>query len=153
MVVLLWSLALSLIFAWTQRKELRILALVPLVIWLGSCQASTLIGIRSRRAQFERDLPKYAALVEKVRGVETFTQGNVGSIPLSEADRKVVYSLLAERSTNGVLTVELLTGGGYPLHHSGYLYTSSGVIQPGSIFDSRWPSRTQMAANWFHIGD
>ena len=34
-----------------------------------------------------------------------------------------------------------------------YLYTSSGGIQPGSIFDSRWPLKIQMKPKWFRIGD
>jgi hypothetical protein len=79
--------------------------------------------------------------------------GEVISVPLVGAERDLGYGVLAERDPNGVLTVELLTGGGFPVKHSGYLYTSSGSVRPGSFFDERWPFKTEMKAKWFRISD
>jgi hypothetical protein len=149
----LLALMLSLLFAWTKRKQLRLLALAPLLLCLGSCVATTAVGRGARRAQFERDFPRYVALVERIQADNMLASGKVVSVPLSEADRELVYSLLAERNTNGVLSIELLTGGGFPVKHSGYLYTSSGAIQPGSFFDSRWPFKTEVKPKWFRISD
>ena len=99
-----------------------------------------------------RQFPRYVALVERIQADNTLASGIV-SVPFSEAERDLGYNLLAERNTNGVLTVELLTGGGFPVKHSGYLYTSSGSIQLGSFFDSRWPLRTEVKPKWFRISD
>ena len=70
-----------------------------------------------------------------------------------ETERDLGYLVLAERDTNGVLTVELLTGGGFPLMHSGYLYSSSGGVKLGSFFDERWPLKTEVRPKWFRISD
>lgn len=75
------------------------------------------------------------------------------SITLSETDRDLAYSVLAQKDTNGVLMVEFLTGSGFPLMHSGYLYTSSGSVQPGSFFHSRWLLTMQVKPKWFRITD
>jgi hypothetical protein len=149
----LLALMLSLLFAWTERKHLHVLAIIPLLLCFGSCAATTAMGRGARRAQFERDLPRYVALVERIQADNTLVSGKVVSVTLSEGERDLGYTLLAERNTNGVLTVELLTGGGFPVKHSGYLYTSSGSIQPGSFFDSRWPFKTEVKPKWFRISD
>jgi hypothetical protein len=149
----LLAVMLSLLFAWTKRRQLRFLAVIPLLLSLSSCVATTVLGRAARQAQFERQFSRYVALVENIQAESTVAPGEVVSIPLSEAERDLAHSLLAERTTNGVLVVELLTGGGFPLKHSGYLYTSSGSIQSGSFFDSRWPFKTEVTPKWFRISD
>lgn len=149
----LLALILSLIFAGTEWRQLRLLAVIPLLLWFGSCLATTAVGTASRRAQFERELPRYQALVERIQAGSRLDSGKVASVSLSEAERDLGYNVLAERDTNGVLTVEILTGGGFPLKHSGYLYNSSGRIIPGSFFDSRWPFKTEVKPKWFRISD
>jgi hypothetical protein len=147
------ALTVSLFFAWTERKVLRVLALLPLLLCLGSCVVTTAIERSARQARFEGDFRRYAALVEKIQGDSTLTPGNVVSVPVSGSDRDLIFGLLAERSTNGALSVEMLTGGGFPVKHSGYLYTSSGSVQPGSFFDLRWPFKTEVKPKWFRISD
>ncbi len=149
----LLALGFSLLFAWTERRQLRLLALIPLLLCFGSCAASTAVARAARQAEFERQFPRYLALVERIQLDNALVSGKVVSVPLSEAERDLGYSVLAERNTNGVLAVELLTGRGFPLKHSGYLYTSSGSIQPGSFFDSRWPLKTEVKPKWFRICD
>ncbi|HEY9171287.1 MAG TPA: hypothetical protein VI136_03280 [Verrucomicrobiae bacterium] len=149
----LFALVFSLVFAWIERKRLRLLAVIPLLLCFGSCVATTTVGRSMRRAEFERQFPRYVALVERIRSVEALASNKVESISLSEAERALVYNVLGELDTNGVLTVELLTGGGFPLKHSGYLYTSSGSVEPGSFFDERWPFKTEVKTNWYRISD
>src|SRR5215468_7008535 len=67
----LLALILSFLFAWTERRQLRLQALAPLVLCLGSCVATTAVGRGARRAQFERDFPRYMALVERIQADNT----------------------------------------------------------------------------------
>jgi hypothetical protein len=149
----LLALMFSLLFAWTERRQLRLLAVIPLMLCFGSCAATTALGRAARQAQFERQFPRYQALVERIQAGNMLVSGEVVSVPLAEAERDLGYGVLAERNTNGVLTVELLTGGGFPVKHSGYLYSSSGSIDRGSFFDSRWPFKTEVRSKWFRISD
>src|SRR5215470_15756928 len=91
----LLALILSFLFAWTERKQLGLLALAPLLLCLGSCVATTTVGRGARQARFERDFPRYVALVERIQADSTLASGKVVSVPLSEADHELVYSLLA----------------------------------------------------------
>lgn len=149
--LLAWGLAA--LFAWTERNGIRLLALLPLAICLGSCAGSTMVGQAVRKARFEKQLPRYEALVERIRAGNVLVSGKVVSVSLAETERDLGYSVLAERDANGALTVELLTGGGFPVKHSGFLYSSSGSIKPGSFFDERWPIKTEVRSKWFRISD
>lgn len=149
--LLAWGLAA--LFAWTEQKGLRLLALLPLAVCLGSCAGSTMVGQAVREAQFASHLPRYEALVERIRAANVLVSGKVVSVPLAETERDLGYSVLAEQDANGILMVELLTGGGFPVKHSGFLYSSSGSIKPWSFFDERWPSKTEVRPKWFRISD
>ena len=107
----------------------------------------------TRTAQFEQRFPRYQALVAKMESGAVPVAAEGQSVALSESDRDLAYSVLAQKDTNGLLTVEFLTGSGFPLVHSGYLYSLSGTVQPGSFFHSRWPLRTQVRPKWFRIAD
>jgi len=149
----LLALGLSLFFAWTERRQFRLLAMIPLLLCLGSCAATTAVGRAARQAHFERQLPRYRALVERIQAENMLVSGKVVPIPLAQAERDLGYGVLAQQDTNGVLTVELLTGGGFPVIHSGYVYSSSGRIEPGSFFDQRWPHKMEVKPKWFRISD
>jgi len=149
----LLALGFAVLFAWTERKELRLLAVIPLAVCLGSCAATAVVGRSARTAQFEKRLPRYEALVERIRAGDALVSGRVISVPLVETERDLGYAVMAQRDADGVLTVELLTGGGFPVKHSGYLYSSSGSVKSGSFFDERWPFKTAVKQNWFRISD
>lgn len=149
----LLALVFSLLFICTEHKQLRWLALAPLLLFLGSCVATTAMSRAAHRAQFEKNFPRYLALVERIQADNRLASGKVVTMPLMDADRDLVYLVLAERNTNGVVSIELLTGAGFPVKHSGYLYTSSGTVEPGSFFDSRWSRRSEVKPKWFRISD
>lgn len=103
-----------------------------------------------RTVLFDRSLPGYQHVIRQIES---------GSIPVSsklqqlpQAESPWAYGVLAQR-TNGVLYVEFLTGGGFPVKHSGYLYSSSGAIEEGSVVDSRWPKRRKVRPLWFAVSD
>ena len=106
-----------------------------------------------REAEFEKRLPRYQALIERIKVETGIDPGKVSSVSLTEGERDLCYSISAGHETNGTLIVELLTGGGFPLKHSGYLYSSSGKVEEGSFFERRWPIIYEVKTNWFRIAD
>ena len=125
------------------------------VIPMGACVLAVIlapeVGAMIQDISFRRALPHYESLIQQIES---------GNLPVSDELRSVprtkdisAYSVLAQRSTNGVLMVEFLTGRGFPVKHSGYLYSSSGAIERDSRIDSRWPKRRQVRPLWFRISD
>ncbi len=109
------------------------------------------VGASIRHVTFQRSLPSYESII---RQMESGTMPVTSELRrISQAEGGSAYAVLAQRSTNGVLTVEFLTGGGFPVKHSGYLYCSSGSIEPGSVADRRWPRRREVRPLWFRISD
>ena len=53
----------------------------------------------------------------------------LNEIPEAETEARLVFSVLAEKTANGVLMVEFDPEGNM-LRHFAYLYSSSGVIDP-----------------------
>ena len=103
-----------------------------------------------RLAVFHRWLPHYESVIRQMESGTISVTHELRRI--SQVEGGPAYAVLAQR-TNGVLTVEFLTGGGFPVKHSGYLYSSSGSIEPGSIADRRWPRRREVKPLWFQISD
>ncbi len=149
----LMTLVAASLFVWRHWKHFHLFAVAPVALLFLLCPATLAVGRAARWGQFAWRFPHYQALVERVEASQGLASGEVKRVPLSAAERKFCYNVLAQRDTNGVLTVELLTGRGFPVKHSGYLYTSSGSIQSGSFFDTRWHARTELRPKWFRISD
>lgn len=141
---------ISIVLAFTRWRHERWRSIIP----FGACALAVIlapeVGSRIRQFMFHRSLPRYESIIRQMES---------GNIPVSvelqrvpQAEGTVAYAVLAQR-TNGVLNVEFLTGGGFPVKHSGYLYCSSGVIERGSLIDSRWPKRREVRPSWFRISD
>jgi len=153
--LLAWLLAFLIgILCWRRDwRQVRYCALIAPLLCLGSCAGVTGIGTAVRRSQFERQLPRYQALVDQMEAGSIPVSLSSRAIALPESDRDLAYGVLAQKDTNGLVTVEFMTGCGFPVIHSGYLYVSSGAVQPGSVFDSRWPVKTPIKQKWFRISD
>ena len=106
-----------------------------------------------RHTIFIRCLPSYQRIVRQIESGEISVSTNLTEIPQAVATARMTYSVAAYKDSNGLLTVEFLTETGFPVAHSGYLYCSSGAIQPGTIEDSRWPFRYEERPRWFSISD
>ncbi len=137
------------VFTHWQRERWR--TLVPVGVSVLVVVFAPVVGAAIRHFTFQRALPNYEALIKQMEA---------GSVPvsselrrISQAEGSLAYTVLAQRGTNGVLTVEFLTGGGFPVKHSGYLYCSSDVIERGSLADSRWPRRRAVKPLWYRISD
>jgi hypothetical protein len=142
---------ISCIRVFTQWRRERWFIFLP----LGACALAIVlapeVGGAIRQLIFQRSLPHYEAIIRQM---------HAGEIPISDEWRRVpeaeggsAYAVFAQRSTNNVLTVEFLTGGGFPVKHSGYLYCSSGVIEKSSLADRHWPRRSEIQPLWFRVSD
>lgn len=142
---------ISFIRVFTHWRRQRWQSVIPVGACILVVVLAPEVGVVIRQATYQRSLPGYEAIIHQIES---------GSIPvsaelrrISQAEGSLGYRVFAQRSTNGVLTVEFLTGGGFPVKHSGYLYCSSGVIEKGSLADSRWPKRQAVRPLWFRISD
>lgn len=147
------AFVISFVSVFSDWRQRRWRALVPFATCILSVIICGLVVPPIRRAVFVRSLPSYEEVVRQMESgrIPVFT--NLTLIPQAQAQARLAYAVLAQRDTNGVLTVEFLTEGGFPVKHSGYLYCSSGNIKAGSLADSRWPIRHQEQPKWFYISD
>ena len=132
------------------QKE-RAAAAIPLFICFMAVVVLVCAAPKIRQFQFELNRPAYEKVVS---GIES---GNIliadkpfyGETALDAGNAKYVLA----RKTDGGLEVEFLTGFGFPVKHSGYLYVESGELKPGSFFEERWPKRSRVDAHWYRIAD
>jgi hypothetical protein len=148
----LMALLASVVHLFAKCRKLRWRSLIPLAV----CGAAFLFTVRMARVTrdflFVRSFPNYEAVVHEIES---------GAIPISSKASRIspaeaqtgAYRVFASRDNKDVLFVEFWTGGGFPVKHSGYLYVSSGVVEPGSFEDSNWPVKRREKAQWFYVSD
>jgi hypothetical protein len=112
---------------------------------------SKVMGDKICQYKFNHALPGYEAIIRKMDTGSILVSSVRGTIP--EAETGDTYRVFAYREPSGTLSVEFFNGVGFPVKHSGYLFSSSGVIEPGSTADGRWHGSPQIRSNWFAIGD
>jgi hypothetical protein len=144
---LLFAIVAAIACAFADWRRRRWRSLLPLGVCVISLFVPWMLVPPIRHALFVWSLPSYEAIVQRIES---------GSIPLTAGDGRIVqaepgarltYRVVAQRATNGALTVIFFTEEGFPALHSGYLYSSSG--DPGS----RWPIVEQVRSNWFFISN
>ncbi len=127
-------------------------AATPLVlcvaVWFAARAATGLAG----DLVFARDLPMLEKIVTRP-DVQGLAPGSDLTLTLTDSEKTVVWWAAAERTANGTLVVELLNGRGFPLKHSGYLYTSTAQVPLDSRMILHWPYRGSMKFNWSSISD
>jgi hypothetical protein len=147
------AVVISIICAFSEWRQRRWFSLLP----FGACVLSVVVSgavVRPiRHAIFVRSLPSYETVVQQMESGSIPVSATMSRIPLAESQARLTYAVLAQKDTNGVLTVEFLTECGFPVKHSGYLYCSSGVIASDSVAASRWPIRHEEKPKWFYISD
>lgn len=142
---------ISLVRVFTHWGRERWRSVTPLVACVLVVVLAPEIGAAIRRVTLRQALPSYESIIRQIESGAIPVTTELRHIPQLESGS--TYAVLAQRSTNGVLTVEFLTGRGFPVKHSGYLYCSSGSIEPGSLVDSRWPKKREMKPLWYRISD
>ena len=150
---LLAAVVASVVCIFREWRERRWFALLPFAVCVLSVVLSRMVTNQIRHAIFSWSLPSYEAVVHQMESGSIPVPTNLDRIQQAESQARWVYTVLAQKDNNGVLTVAFLSEAGFPVKHSGYLYCSSGVITPGSVIDSRWPIRHEERPKWFYISD
>jgi hypothetical protein len=137
----------ALILDW---KDLRIVAAIP----LACCALATIVpsyaGDFGRELLFAKHLSYYEGIVRKAETELGPGNAKTLSVALTESDKKYTYFVLAERDGHGNLIVEIATEGGFPVKHSGYVYSASGTLSETKI-GRRWSHQQQVKPQWFRV--
>jgi hypothetical protein len=147
---MLAAIPLSFIWIFRDWRQHRWLAALPFMVCILSFVGSFQMAMSVRDRLFDWALPSYEMVVQQMQAGRFIVTTNWSQIPGAEAQARLAYEVYAQKDTNGVFTVEFLTEGGFPARHSGYLYSSSGVIEPGSLPFARWPP-IKLRPKWFYV--
>jgi hypothetical protein len=143
----------SLVLVFTRWKRHRFFALLPLAACLVSLVAPLELARPIRAALRAWAFPSYERLVARIESGDIEAPSRLARMPGLESEARLAYAVFAERDSDSVLTVEILTEGGFPVRHSGYLYCSRGAIAPGSHSEQRWKRRKEIGKGWYSISD
>lgn len=143
--------SVGLVFTRWKRRGMR--ALLPLLTCGLAAVAPFEVARPIHAAIRAWAFPSYERLVDRIRSGDIPVSGELRRVDGAESQARLAYAVFASRDSNEVLTVEILTGGGFPVRHWGYLYCSSGVIAPGSTSAERWRRRKGLGRGWFEISD
>jgi hypothetical protein len=147
------ALVVSVVYIFSEWRMRRWLSLLPFFICVFSVVLSSALVQMIRHIIFVRSLPGYEAVVQQMKSGSIPVSTNLDLIPQARAEAPSAYAVFAREDTNGDLMVEFLMEAGFPVKHSGYLYSSSGIVAPGSPEDLRWPIRGEERPKWFYISD
>lgn len=146
-LVLLLVVLIGFVRIFTQWNRERWRSLIPLI----SCGLAVAVFPVSRsailRLTFEHSLPRFESIICKLESGPLPDPSAV--LEIAQVEDNTIYHAKAKQSPNGDLTVLFLTGNGFPVKHSGYLYSSSGTFSPSKD----WPKVKEMKPNWFRISD
>jgi hypothetical protein len=137
----------------TRWRARRWLALVPFAACVAAILAMMIVGRLLHHALFAWALPSYERIVHDIESGQIAVSQPGRSIPEAVGRARLTYAVIASRAPNGSLSVEFLTESGFPVKHSGYLYSASDRIDDDPFIQSRWPICSRMREHWFYISD
>ena len=108
-------------------------------------------GVWTRNTVFIKRLPAYEAAEHEIEAA--LPQGTVpiGRVPLPMNYRSLAIAATGGRSADGVVTVEFVTAGHFPVSHSGYLFCSDG--SKSELVKRRWRILHRINPKWFYFSD
>lgn len=148
---LLGALVTSVVRVFADWRQHRWRAFVPFAVCLFAVVAAVAAIRTARRMIFAWSLPSYEAVVRQMEAGSIPVPDKLTPIPEAQHQARLAWAVLAQKGSDGTLTVEFLTESGFPVKHSGYLYSSSGSLDASEA--RRWPIRHEEKPKWFYISD
>lgn len=125
----------------------------PLVLCILAVPTPSRVGAVAQHALFVWNKPAFERIVSRAE-IQALPAGSDELLlALSKDEKRLTYFVSAERAMAGTLFVEIVTEGAFPVKHAGYVYTSSGAIDPNTSTAARWPYRRQVSEQWFRVAD
>lgn len=152
MLALVVIFCVSVVRIFTRWRERRWRALIPLGACISAVLGAMIVGRMARAAIFAWALPSYEHVVSDIESGRISVSDQFNRNPAAERTARLAYAVFAQRKSNGSLFVEFLTEGGFPVKHSGYLYSSSDHLDD-SFIKSRWPIASHLREHWFYVSD
>jgi hypothetical protein len=150
-IALLVCVVVGVIRVFTRWRHEHWRVFIPLFACAVAVYCAPQLGLSINRVIVRRSLPHYESIVRKIEAGTIPVSIEVQRVP--QAEDLFTRPVFAHRDTNGVLTVEFFTENGYPAKHIGFLYCSSGVIDPDSRVARRWSWRTELKPLWFRVSN
>lgn len=139
-------------FLW---KTIGVKALIPFgysVLFALLLMPVTYIGAQAGLLRFKYQKGQYEEVISLMRSGDISISPDLKKVEVPPAYRHLAYAIIADEEPNGVLTAEFLTGAGFPLKHSGYLFRSDDEPRKW-IHISRWPRVSKIESKWYRISD
>ena len=87
-------------------------------------------------ALLEWNISAYERIAQR-QAKQNIVHGEPLWVNLTNEERDVTRAVLVERTLTGPLLVEVYTEGDFSVKHRGFVFTSAGLIEPGSDISSR----------------
>jgi len=102
---------------------------------------------------FNSNLPRFQAIVSSIQLDSLPPGGELKAMAVSEADKRQIQHVFVRRGANDSIVVEIDTGNGFPVKHSGYVFSSSGAFPSDERFRYRWPYVEEIRQGWFRVSN
>ena len=153
--VMLVILIGDIVFIPNKWKQYRFKAFVPFCaasLCLVTIPTSMIAGFLLRDHLFRSRLPQYEAVIELIMDGSVDVGDELRLIELPPEYSRLASAVLAQKDSNGILTIEFINGSGFPVHHSGYLFRSEGKLQDWE-HAGRWSLKYKINDHWYRISD
>jgi ABC-type xylose transport system permease subunit len=135
----------------TEWRQRHWRSAIPLAVCIVAFYVSTILARTTVHLLFVWALPSYEAVVHKIESgsitIPVSTEFQL--VPHAEREARLAHAIIAKRDSKGVLTVVFWTEGSF-VRHFGYMYKSSGVIEPDSKREN-WQIERKVRSGWFLI--
>ena len=153
LLVVFLVLTVDLLFVpirWRKHGRRSFLPLASLVCCIFLIWPASHGGVALHKHIFRSRLPKYQEVIGMIQdgSIQQDPESSRIELPASHSD--LAYAVFVRRDAAGVLAVEFLTGGGFPVKHSGWLYLSDDTKKPGMRLE--WHAQ-KVEPNWYMIWD
>jgi hypothetical protein len=153
LLLLLISFVAGLCFCSRDKFRAFIPAAICLIGLPVSFFAARRLGGSIENWRFQRNLPRYAEVIHLIERGEIRINSSSSRIEHKLPNRyaDLAWGIIAKTNSDGI-TVAFMTGSGFPVKHTGYLYVSSGNIEYDAE-TNRWPYSSRISTNWFRVQD